>query len=442
MQVTVEKKEGIHCSLLIEVPANEIDSVVSKEINRTAKTIKMDGFRPGKVPAGIVKKKYGEQIRMEVISDLIPQKYSKAIQDEKLVVAGIEVELKENKEGQSLKFVANLELFPEFEVTDFDKIEVQKPVVELTDKEVKQMIENLRKQFATFSEVDKIVEKGDKVTIDFVCKKDGEAFQGSTANDTDVIIGSGQMIPGFEDGIIGMKKGEQKTITATFPQDYQNKDLAGAEAIFDITVNKIQQAELPEVDDEFVKKFGVKGGVDTFENEIKENMQRELKFILQRKVKDQIFKGLREIAEFETPKSLIKREIDAAKQNLLKQMGGDKGFDVSQLPDNLFEANAKQKVETSLILNNIVNSQEFKAEDAEVESLLNELVQAYEEPEKTKEHIKKNDKEMANLKALVIENKLTDWVLEQAKVTEKTEDFFDVIKESIQAQQSGFSTGF
>ncbi|NDT08641.1 trigger factor, partial [Francisella tularensis subsp. holarctica] len=425
-------------SLLIEVPANEIDSVVSKEINRTAKTIKMDGFRPGKVPAGMVKKKYGEQIRMEVISDLIPQKYSKAIQDEKLAVAGIEVELKENKEGQPLKFVANLELFPEFEVTGFEKIEVQKPVVELTDKEVKQMIDNLRKQFATFSEVYKVVEKDDKVTIDFVGKKDGEAFEGGTANDIDVIIGSGQMIPGFEDGIIGMKKGEQKTITVTFPQDYQNKDLAGAETTFDITVKKIQQAELPEVNDEFVKKFGVKGGVDTFENEIKENMQRELKFILQRKVKDQVFKGLREIAKFETPKSLIKREIDAAKQNLLKQMGGAKGFDVNQLPDNLFEANAKQKVETSLILDSIMNSQEFKAEEAEVESLLDELVQAYEEPEKTKEQIKKNDKEIANLKALVIENKLTDWVLEQAKVTEKTEDFFEVIKENMQAQQAGF----
>lgn len=431
MQFTVEKKEGIHCSLLIEVPANEIDSVVSKEINRTAKTIKMNGFRPGKVPAEMVKKKYGEQIRMEVISNLIPQKYSKAIQDEKLAVAGIEVELKENKEGQPLKFVANLELFPKFKVTGFDKIEVRKPVVELTNKEVKQMIENLRKQFAIFSEVDKTVEKNDKVTIDFVGKKDGEAFQGSTANDTDVIIGSGQMIPDFEDGIIGMKKGEQKTITVTFPQDYQSKDFAGAEVTFDITVKKIKQAELPEVDNEFVKKFGVKGGVDIFENEIKENMQRELKFILQRKVKDQIFKGLREIAEFEIPKSLIKREIDAAKQNLLKQMGGAKGLDVNQLPDNLFEAKAKQKVETSLILASIVNSQEFKAEDTEVESLLNELVQAYEEPEKTKEQIKKNDKEMANLKALVIENKLTDWVLKQAKVTEETEDFFEVIKKNM-----------
>lgn len=177
MQVTVEKKEGINCSLLIEVPANEIDSAVTKEVNKTAKTINMDGFRPGKVPASMVKKKYGEQIRMDVLSDMIPQKYTKAIQDEKLAVAGIEVDLKENKEGEPLKFVANLELFPEFEVTGFDKIEVQKPVVKLGDKEVKQMIENLRKQMATFSEVERAVEKDDKVTIDFVGKKDGEAFE-------------------------------------------------------------------------------------------------------------------------------------------------------------------------------------------------------------------------------------------------------------------------
>lgn len=269
MQVTVEKKEGIHCSLLIEVPANEVDSIVTKEINKTAKTIKMDGFRPGKVPAGMVEKKYGEQIRMEVISDLIPQKYSKAIQDEKLAVAGIEVELKENKKREPLKFVANLELFPEFEVTGFEKIEVQKPVVELTDKEVKQMIENLRKQLATFAEVERAVQKDDKVVIDFVGKRDGEVFEGGSANDQELVIGSGQMIPGFEDGIIGMNKDEQKTITVTFPEEYQNKDLAGKEATFDITIKKIQGAQLPEVDDEFVKKFGVKGGVDTFENEIK-----------------------------------------------------------------------------------------------------------------------------------------------------------------------------
>ncbi|QUE32063.1 trigger factor [Francisella philomiragia] len=438
MQVTVEKKEGIHCSLLIEVPANEVDSIVTKEINKTAKTIKMDGFRPGKVPAGMVEKKYGEQIRMEVTSDLIPQKYSKAIQDEKLAVAGIEVELKENKKGEPLKFVANLELFPEFEVTGFEKIEVQKPVVELTDKEVKQMIENLRKQLATFSEVERAVQKDDKVVIDFVGKRDGEVFEGGSANDQELVIGSSQMIPGFEDGIIGMNKDEQRTITVTFPEEYQNKDLAGKEATFDITVKKIQEAQLPEVDDEFVKKFGVKGGVDTFEDEIKENMQRELKFILQRKVKDQVFKGLREIAEFETPKALIKREIDAAKQNLVKQMGGGQNFDVNQLPDNLFEANAKQKVETSLILDSIIESQKFQAEDAEVESLLDELVQAYEEPEKTKEQIKKNDREILNLKGLVIENKLTDWVLSQAQVTEKQEDFFEVIKENMQAQQAGF----
>ncbi|KEI35646.1 cell division trigger factor [Francisella sp. W12-1067] len=439
MDVTVEKKEGINCSLLIEVPADEIDNMVTKKIAQTAKSIKLDGFRPGKVPANLVKKKYGEQIRFEVISELIPKKYTKAIQDEKLEVAGIEVDLKENEEGKNLKFVANLELFPEIEVNGCDNIAVEKPIVELGDKEVKQMIENLRKQFATYSEVDRAVKSDDKVTIDFVGKKDGEVFDGGSANDTDVIIGSGQMIPGFEDGIIGMLKDEQKTITVTFPKDYQNQELAGKDAQFDITVKKIQQPELPEVNEEFVKKFGVKGGVDSFESEIKENMQRELKFIIQRKIKEQVFKGLRDIVEFDVPKALVKREIDAAKKNLLNSMGGAKSnFDVNQLPDNLFEANAKQKVKTSLILDSIIKIQNFEADDREVDSLLDEMVQAYEEPEKTKEQIKKNPREINNLKALVIENKLTDWVLDQAKVTDKKEDFFAIIKENMQAQQAGF----
>jgi trigger factor len=438
MQVTVEKKEGIHCSLLIEVPANEIDSAVTAEVNKVAKTMKMDGFRPGKVPASMIKKKYGEQIRMDVISDLVPHKYTKAIQDEKLAVAGIEVDLKENKEGEPLKFVVNCELFPEFEVTGFDKIEVQKPVVELGDKEVKQMIANLRKQMATFAEVDRAVEKDDKVTIDFIGKKDGEVFEGGTANDSEVTIGSGQMIPGFEDGIVGMKNGEEKAITVTFPAQYQNEELAGKEASFDITVKKIQAPELPAIDEEFVKKFGVKGGVDSFEGEIKENMERELKFIVQRKIKDQVFNGLREISEFEVPKALIQREIEASKQKLLKQMGGDKGgFDVSQLPNDLFEPNAKKKVETSLVLDSVMQSQKFEATDAEVDSLLDEMVQAYEDAETTKKDIKKNKQEMSNLRAVVIENKLTDWVLEQAKVTDKEEDFFEVINENMQAQQQG-----
>ncbi|APC97916.1 trigger factor [Francisella frigiditurris] len=438
MQVTVEKKEGINCSLLIEVPANEIDSAVSKRINQTAKTIKMDGFRPGKVPANLVKKKYGEQIRFEIISDLIPKKYTKAIQDEKLEVAGIEVDLKENKEGEPLKFVANIELFPEFEVTGFDKIKIEKPVVDLGDAEVEKMIDNLRKQYATWNEVDREVQKDDKVTIDFVGKIDGEVFEGGSADASQVVIGSNQMIPGFEEGIIGMRKDEERTITVTFPTEYQNKELAGKESQFDIVVKKIEEAELPAVDEEFVAKFGVKGSVDTFSAEIKENMERELKFIIQKKVKEQLFEGLREITEFNVPNALIKREIDAAKQNLIKSMGGEKsGFNVDQLPDNLFEKNAKQRVETSLILDNLLKVHNFEADDESVDALLSEMVKAYEEPEKTKAEIKKNPREINNLKALVVENKLTDWVLEQAQVTEKKEDFFEIIRANMQASQMG-----
>ncbi|GAB4224732.1 MAG: trigger factor [Francisella sp.] len=432
MQVTVEKKEGIHCSLLIEVPADEVDSLVSKEVNKATKTIKMKGFRPGKVPAGVVKKKYGNQIRMDVIYDLIPKKYSQAIQDEKLKVAGIEVELKENKEGQPLKFVANLELFPEFEVTNLDKIEIQKPVVEITDKEVKQMIENIRKQYATFSDVDKEVEKDDKVTIDFVGKKDGETFDGGTANDVDVIIGSGRMIPGFEDGIIGMKKGETKTISLTFPEDYPNKDLAGANVTFDITVKKVQQPELPEINEDFAKKIEVSGGVENIDKEIKENMEFSLKLAIQKKLKEQVFKGLLDVVDFETPKSLIKRRIEEIKQSLAKQYGNNKNFDVNKLSDDLFEESATREVKNFLIIQKIIETNDFKVEDEDINNLLDDMVKVYEEPEKVKEQIKKNAKEMANIQNLAIENKIVDWVLEQAKVIEKNEDFFDLMRENAQ----------
>ena len=436
MQVTVESKQGINCSLVIEVPAKEIDSEVSKRVRETAKNIKVDGFRAGKVPAGFVKKKYGQQIRLETISEIIPKKYTKAIQDEKLNVAGIEVDIKENKEGENLKFVVNAELFPEFEVSGFDKIKVEKPVVELGEEQISKMIENLRKQFAKWNEVETAVKKDDKVTIDFVGKIDGEAFEGGSATDSQVVIGSNQMIPGFEDGIVDMNKGESKTVTVTFPEEYQSKELAGKEANFEITVKKVEEAELPAVDEEFMNKFGVKGSEEDFRKEITENMQRELNFIIQRKVKEQVFAGLREISELEIPKALVKREIDAAKQNLVKSMGGDKGgFDVNQLPDNLFENNAKDKVKTGLVIDNLLVANKFEADEESVDALLNEMVQAYEDSEKTKSEIKKNKQEMSNLQALVVENKLTDWVLEQAQVTDKEEDFFEIIRANMQQNQ-------
>ncbi|MFZ9034924.1 MAG: trigger factor [Francisellaceae bacterium] len=431
MQVSVEKKEGIHCTLAIELPAETIDQEVKKRINKIAKTAKLDGFRPGKVPVGVIKKRYGEQVRFEVLGEVLPQNYTKAIADENLNAAGVEIELTHNKEGEPVKFNANLELFPEFEVTGLDTIEVEKPVVEITEVETDKMIINLRQQLATWHEVDRVASKEDKVTVDFVGRVDGEVFEGGSADASEITIGSDQMIPGFEDGIIGMVKDEEKTIKVSFPEDYHNKELAGKPAEFDIVVKAIKAPELPEINDEFAKKFGVDSAED-FHTEIKNNMKRELKAAIQRKTKEQVFAGLAKVVEFDIPKALLKKEINRMKQDLIQRMGGDKAaFNAENLPDELFQQKAETNVKLGLILSHIVDAQKIEADDESIDNMIEEMTQVYEDADEVRKHFKTDKKELENIKAVVIENKLIDWVLQQAKVSDKTVDFFELIRETM-----------
>lgn len=429
MQVSVEKKEGIHCVLNIELPATVIDTEVSKRIQRIAKTAKVDGFRPGKVPAGMIKKKYGEQVRFEVLGDVLPPKYAQAIQEHQLNAAGVEIEILNNKEGEALKFNVNVELFPEVIVKDLDKVTVEKPVVELGDAKTEQMISNLRKQLATWKDVEREVQADDRVTIDFVGRVDGEVFEGGSANGSEVTIGSGQMIPGFEDGIIGMKKDEEKTIDVTFPEDYQNDELKGKGAQFDIVVKNIKEAELPEIDDKFVEQFGIKGGVDEFYAEIKQNMARELKNAINKTVKTQVFDQLVDIIDFDVPKALVQREIDRSKHDLIERMGGAKSkMKAEDLPDDLFKAKAEKSVKLGLILQAIVRDQKLEADQESIDAVIEEMASVYEDAQEVRDHVNSDKKELENIKNVVVENKLVDWVVEQGQSTEKTEDFFELIK--------------
>ena len=435
MQVSVEKKEGIHCVLNIELPATDVDQEVAKRIQKIAKTAKIDGFRPGKVPVGMIKKRYGEQVRFEVLGDVLPNKYAKAIADEKLNAAGVEVEILQNEEGKALKFNVNVELFPEVEIKNLDKISVEKPTVELGEAQTEKMIENLRKQLATWREANREAKADDRVTIDFAGKVDGEVFEGGSADATEIVLGSGQMIPGFEDGIIGMKKDEEKTIDVIFPKDYHQKELASKEAQFDIVVKDIKEAELPEIDEDFVKKFGIKGGVDEFHTEIQENMARELKAAILRKTKEQVFKQLVENIDFEVPKALIKREIDRSKQDIIKRMGGDSAkMKAEDIPDNLFEEKSKKSVKLGLILQALVAQEKIEADQASIDAVIEDMASVYEDAEEVRQHVNGNKQELENVKNVVVENKLVDWVLEQGTVTEKEEDFFELIRSSMPQQ--------
>ncbi len=436
MQVTVEKKEGIHCELAIEVPFIEIDKEVTKRLQKIAKTAKFDGFRPGKVPVNFVKKRYGEEIRFEVIGDVLPQKYVKAIQDESLNAAGVEIDIKHNKEGEDLKFTVHVELYPEIEVSGLDQIEVEKPLVAIGDVEVEKMIDNLRKQVATWKTVEREAKDGDTVVIDFVGTKDGEEFGGGSAKDQNLVLGSGQMIPGFEAGVIGMKKADIKTIDVTFPEDYQSVDLAGKEVQFEITLNEVKEAELPEINEEFAKKFGVDGDVEAFYTEIRGNMDRELRAAIKKAVKEQIFDGLKKTNEVEVPKTLIQNEIKRAKEDLMKRMGGnDSQVKLEDIPDDLFKDASEARIKLGLIVNAIVEKNKLEASNEKVTAMIEEMASVYEDAEEVKAHYRDNEKDLENIKGAVVEDELVEFVLSQAKVTEKETDFFELIRTTMANSQ-------
>ena len=429
MQVSVEKKEGVYCLLNIELPAVEIDHEVLKRIQRIAKTAKVDGFRPGKVPVRMIKHKYGEQVRAEVLGDVLPRKYSKAIQEQNLHAAGVEIEIINDKEGEELRFNVNVELFPEVVIKDLDKIVVEKPVVELGDKQIEKMISNLRKQFATWKEVERAVKDDDCVTIDFSGMVDGEVFKGGTANSSEVVIGSGKMIPGFEDGIIGMKKYEEKIIDVTFPEDYQNHELKGKRAEFNIIVKNIKEADLPEIDNKFIEQLGMKGGFNEFHTEIKQHMVRALKNSISGVVKTQVFDQLVDIIDFHVPTAFVQREISRSKDDVIKHAHGAKSnMKAEDLPDDLFKQKSKKSVKLGLILQAIIRDQNFEADQESIDTVIEEMALVYEDAQEVRDHIINNKQELDNIKNAVVESKIVEWVVKQGRITEKPEDCFNLIK--------------
>ncbi|MCF6808056.1 trigger factor [Thiotrichales bacterium 19S9-12] len=437
MHVVVEKKEGIQCDLAIEVPAEEIDQEVDKRLKEISKKARIDGFRPGKVPVRFIKQRYGEGVRAEVIGDILPRTSYEAIEAEKLKAAGImDVKVIQDKEGESLKFVAQVELYPEFEVTGIENIEVEKPVVQLGEKEVDQMIETLRKQTAKWNEVERQAKMDDQVKIDYIGTVDDEAFEGGSAEDQELVLGSKQMIPGFEEGIVGMTSGEEKAIDVTFPEGYHNKELASKQAQFKITLKSVQEPELPELNEDFFKRFNIEGDYDAFRKEIENNMKRELKAAVKKKVKEQVFDGLKEQNEIEIPTSLVQNEVYKSKQELVERFGGNKsGIKVDDIPDEMFKKPCEDRVKLGLLVGRLFDEYKFEADQEKVDQMIDEIVSVYEDSETVKSHILKNKQELENIKQAVIEDQLVEKILESAKVTEKDADFFELVR-SVMNQQT------
>mgnify|MGYP003645846650 FL=1 len=435
MQVSVETTSGLERRMTIGVPADRIESEVNKRLQQTAQRAKVDGFRPGKVPMSVIRKRYGASAHQEVIGEVIQSTFYEAIMQEKLTPAGApNVEPKSMEEGKDFEYTATFEVYPEITLAEFDGIKVERLESEVTDADLDTMLETLRKQNTRFETVERAAQNDDQLTIDFVGKVDGEAFQGGTADDSNIVLGSGRMIPGFEEGLVGAKADDSLTLNVTFPEDYQNLDLAGKAAEFDVTVKAVAEPALPELNEEFFAQFGVsEGGIEGFRAEVRKNMERELNQAIKTKVKAQVMDGLLETNTVDVPKALVANEIDRLREQAVQQFGGS-NIQASQLPAELFEEQAKRRVSLGLVVAEVVKKNDIKPDNDRVRTMIEELAAAYQEPEQVINWYYQNEQQLGEIQSVVLEEQVVDTVLQKAQVTDKKVAYEEAVKPAQPAQ--------
>ncbi|UQY34625.1 trigger factor [Pseudomonas fulva] len=428
MQVSVESTSALERRMSITVPAERIETQVNKRLQQTAQKAKIPGFRPGKVPMSVIRQRFEADARQEAVGDVIQSSFYEAVAEQKLAPAGQpSVEPKVLEKGKDLEFVATFEVFPEIKVSGLEGIAIERQQAEVADSDVDNMLDILRKQNTRFEAVDRAAEKDDQLNIDFVGKIDGEAFAGGSATGTQLVLGSGRMIPGFEDALIGAKAGEERVINPTFPEDYQNLDLAGKTAEFTVKVNSVSAPQLPELNDEFFALFGIKeGGLEGFRAEVRKNMERELRQAIKSKIKNQVMEGLLAANPVEVPKALIASEVNNLRVQAVQQFGGN--IKPDQLPAELFEEQAKRRVSLGLIVAEVVKQFELKPDDARVRELIQEMASAYQEPEQVVAWYYKNDQQLNEVRSVVLEEQVVDTVLQKANVTDKSVSYEEAVK--------------
>lgn len=428
MQVSVENTSALERRMTIGVPAERIETEVNKRLQQTARKAKIPGFRPGKVPMSVIRQRYEDGARQEALGDLIQATFYEAVVEQKLNPAGAPaVEPKSFEKGKDLEYVATFEVFPEFTVADFDSISVERLSADVADSDLDNMLEVLRKQNVRFEVADRAAQNEDQLNIDFVGKVDGEVFAGGSATGTQLVLGSGRMIPGFEDGLVGAKAGEERVLNVTFPEDYQNLELAGKAAEFTVTVNTVSEPKLPELNEEFFKQFGIKEtGIEGFRTEVRKNMERELRQAIKSKVKNQVMDGLLAANPIEVPKALLENEVNRLRVQAVQQFGGN--IKPDQLPAELFEEQAKRRVELGLIVAEVVKQFDLKPDDARVREMIQEMASAYQEPEQVVAWYYKNEQQMNEVRSVVLEEQVVDTVLQKASVTDKSVSYEEAVK--------------
>jgi len=433
MAVTVETLEKLERKITLSLPLAAIQSEVETRLKKLARTVKMDGFRPGKVPMNVVTQRYGYSVHYEVLNDKVGEAFALAANEAKLRVAGQpSITEKEGAPAGEVSFDAVFEVYPEVKIGDLSGAEIEKLKSEVSDSAIQKTLDILRKQRRTFAQraMDAAAQDGDRVTIDFEGKIDGEPFAGGKADDFQFLVGEGQMLKEFEDAVRGMKSGESKTFPLAFPADYHGQDVAGKTADFLVTVKKIEAAHLPEVNDALAKSLGVaEGTVAALNADIKKNLEREVKSRLAARNKQAVMDALVAKAELDLPKSIVQAEIDrmveGAREDLKQR--GIKDADKAPIPGEMFQPQAERRVRLGLVVAELVRVNNLHATPDQIKAHVDELAASYERPEDVKRWYLGDNRRMAEVEAVVIENNVTDFVLSKAKVSEKAISFDELM---------------
>jgi len=420
MQVSIETVSSLERRMIIQVPAERVESRVQTRLQEAARNFNMKGFRKGKVPVKVIQERFGKGVRQEVLGEVMSQSYYEALGQEKVRPAGQpRIEPRSMEAGRNLEFVATFEVYPEVRLGDFASIKVDKKVADITDTDVDNMIETLRKQRQTWQEVQRPAQDGDQVTIDFEGRIDGEIFKGGSAKGTKLVLGSKRMIEGFEAGLLGVAKGEQRVLALIFPAAYHSQELAGKAVEFTVTVATITEPVLPDLDAAFFSSFDVQdGSMEAFRAEVKNNMARELKNAVKNSVKNQVVDALVKLHQVELPKALVASEMQVLRQQTLQQYGGNQKVDENMLPLDLFREQAQRRVSLGLIMNEIIQQHSLKVDPKAVKRLVEELAESYEQPQEVVSWYYSNKDQLAQVEAMALEEAVIDLVLAGASVTE------------------------
>jgi len=436
MAVAVETLEKLERKMTLSLPLDTIQSEVSARLKKMARTVKMDGFRPGKVPMNVVAQRYGYSVQYEVMNDKVGEAFFNAANEAKLRVAGQpKINEKEGAPEGELAFEAVFEVYPEVKIGDLSTAAVEKITTEVTDAAIDKTMDILRKQRRTFSQraQDNQAATGDRVTVDFEGKIDGEPFDGGKAQDFQFILGDGQMLKEFEEATLGLKSGESKTFPLAFPADYHGKDVAGKTADFMVTLKKIEAAHLPEVDDALAKSLGIEEAtVQGLRADIKKNLEREVKFRLLARNKTAVMDALVAKAELDLPKTSVQAEIarllEGARADLKQR--GIKDADNVTIPDDVFLPQAERRVRLGLVVAELVRANSLQAKMEQIKAHVDELAASYEKPEEVSRWYFSDNKRLAEVEAIVLENNVTDFVLSKAQVTEKAVGFDELMAQN------------